>query len=277
MNSTKAKIKAILEVVSVFLLILLILGVIKQTSVSGEWLYWKWGDLSHSLFILIPLLLLVMTGRNFTSYGITFKNMRYHLMVVAICFIPFMLSGVPLGYGLDSRSWEGAIIMALIQIILLFVIAWLLRKKPNMGNLGASSAFLLFMPFVPLILSPGGASIGKAISSFVYYFFFVGFGEEILYRGYIQSRLNEAWGRPHHFFGVSLGWGIVITSLIFGISHLGILNLFQGNFNLAWPWFFWTFFGGLVFGFIREKTGSIVAPAMLHGLPQAIATAFMAF
>jgi len=277
MNSTKDKIKAILEVVSVFLGIFLLLGISKQISVSGEWLYWKWGDLSHSLFILIPLLLLVVTGRNFASYGITFKNMRYHLMVVAICFIPFMLSGVPLGFGLNYRSWEGAIIMALIQIILLFVIAWLLRKKPNMGNLGANSAFLLFMPFMPLILSPGAASVGKAISSFIYYFFFVGFGEEILYRGYIQSRLNDTWGRPYHFFGVSLGWGIVITSLMFGISHLGIINSFQGNFNLAWPWFFWTFFGGLVFGFIREKTGSIVAPAMLHGLPQAIATAFMAF
>ncbi len=274
MKGTKAKIKAILEVVFVFLLIFLLLAIVKQISVSGEWLYWSWGDLSHSLFILIPLLLLVMTGRNFASYGIIFKNMRYHLMVVAICFIPFMLSGVLLGYGLDYRSWEGGIIMALIQIILLFVIAWLLRKKPTMSNLGANSAFLIF---IPLLLSPGAAPIGKAISSFVYYFFFVGFGEEILYRGYIQSRLNEVWGRPYHFFGVSLGWGIVVTSLIFGISHLGILNLFQGSFSLAWPWFFWTFFGGLVFGFIREKTGSIVAPAMLHGLPQAIATAFMAF
>jgi membrane protease YdiL (CAAX protease family) len=30
-----------------------------------------------------------------------------------------------------------------------------------------------------------------------------------------------------------------------------------------------TFFGGFIFSYIREKTGSIVAPAIVHGLPQA--------
>ena len=35
----------------------------------------------------------------------------------------------------------------------------------------------------------------------------------------------------------------------------------------------WTFFGGLASSFVREKSGSIAAPALLHGLPQAIASA----
>jgi membrane protease YdiL (CAAX protease family) len=44
---------------------------------------------------------------------------------------------------------------------------------------------------------------------------------------------------------------------------------------LTWPWGFWTFFGSFVLSYVREKTGSIVAPALLHGLPQAIAVALL--
>jgi membrane protease YdiL (CAAX protease family) len=49
----------------------------------------------------------------------------------------------------------------------------------------------------------------------------------------------------------------------------------MGNWHLTPWWGLWTFFAGLVLGFVREKTGSIVAPTILHGLPQAIAAAFL--
>ncbi|MCJ7825332.1 MAG: hypothetical protein MUP44_10565 [Anaerolineales bacterium] len=45
--------------------------------------------------------------------------------------------------------------------------------------------------------------------------------------------------------------------------------------QLAPWWGLWTFSGGLVLAFVREKTGGIVAPAILHGLPQGIAYAFL--
>jgi membrane protease YdiL (CAAX protease family) len=101
-------------------------------------------------------------------------------------------------------------------------------------------------------------------------------GEELLFRGYIQSRLNEAFGKPFQFYGVHWGWGILITSLLFGFMHVvNTGSLVIGHWQPTWWWGFWTFFSGFVFGFVREKTGSIVAPALLHGLPQAIASAFL--
>jgi len=36
---------------------------------------------------------------------------------------------------------------------------------------------------------------------------------------------------------------------------LNLGGLAGGRWYLAWWWGFWTFFGGLVFGFVREKTG----------------------
>jgi hypothetical protein len=118
-------------------------------------------------------------------------------------------------------------------------------------------------------------TLENAISAFIFYIFFLGFGEEFLFRGYIQSRLNAAFGSPFQFFGVNWGWGIVIMSLLFGLMHfLNLGTLAIGNWQLEPWWGFWTFFGGLVFGFVREKTSSIAAPTILHGLPDAIYHAF---
>ena len=106
---------------------------------------------------------------------------------------------------------------------------------------------------------------------FVNYAVLVGFGEEILFRGYIQSRLNEAFGRPLSFYSVSFGWGILITNLLFGLMHVGVQRwIMEINQEVTLAWGTWTVFSGMVFSFIREKSGSILAPALLHGLPQAI-------
>jgi membrane protease YdiL (CAAX protease family) len=116
----------------------------------------------------------------------------------------------------------------------------------------------------------------KAVIEFVFYIFFLGLGEELLFRGYIQSRLSATWGRPFRFYDVNWGWGIVITSVLFGFMHvLNIGSLVLGDWQPEWWRGLWTFFGGLVFGFRREKTGSIVVPTILHGLPQAIYSAFL--
>jgi len=56
---------------------------------------------------------------------------------------------------------------------------------------------------------------------------------------------------------------------------LNLGSLAAGHWQLTWWWGLWTFFTGLVFGLVREKSGSIVAPALLHGLPQAIAQAVL--
>ena len=111
----------------------------------------------------------------------------------------------------------------------------------------------------------------------MYYLVFVGFSEELLYRGYIETRLNEAFPRPYRFFDVDWGWGTIFGALIFGLSHVGLIAwLIREANTLTWAWGLWTFFGGLVFSYIRQKTGSILAPAILHGGPQAIITAIMA-
>jgi membrane protease YdiL (CAAX protease family) len=163
--------------------------------------------------------------------------------------------------------------MAGVEIAVLFALGWLLKRKPTQKENGTLVGAMLLIACTSISQK---ATLGNAISAFAFYILFLGLGEELLFRGYIQSRLNAAWGRPFQFYGVNWGWGVIMTSVLFGLMHvLNIASLVSGDWQLAWWWGFWTFFGGLLSGFVREKTGSIVAPTILHGLPQAITYAFL--
>jgi len=271
MNSSPSKSKAFLEVICVFLLTFLAVKFLKITFL-GKWQnsYLPKPFLNHTLMMSIPLLLLVLTRRRFAAYGISFKNMKYHLKIVWISLLPVLLASSVFAF-IDWEKWSGALILAPIYLALLFILGGLLRKQSSLGNGIALGALLLFAA-TPL---SAGTITGRSILGFLYHFIFVGFGEEILFRGYFQSRLNIAFGRPFRFLGVQWGWGIIIVSLIFGFAHvLNPFNPFLGHFGLCWPYGFWTFFIGLMFGYLREKTGSIVAPALIHGIPQALASLF---
>lgn len=221
--------------------------------------------------VLVALLAITLRRRSLASYGIRFNDLRPQLDIAATCFIPFCLAGFPLGMGVDHKSWGGAVILSVIEAVLLLVVAWLLRNKPAAGAAAISAGVILLAPSVQSI-------VGQAIILFLTYALFVGFGEEILYRGYMHSRLNEAFGTPYSFAGVAFGWGTILAALLFGLTHVGILRWILGpSTEVTLAWGLWTFFGGLTLAFVREKSGGILAPALLHGLPQAIAVVAMLF
>ena len=60
---------------------------------------------------------------------------------------------------------------------------------------------------------------------------------------------------------------------MFGLMHaFSAFSPFIGRTDVTPWWAVWTVFGGIMFGYIREKAGSILPSALLHGLPQAIAS-----
>ena len=85
----------------------------------------------------------------------------------------------------------------------------------------------------------------------------VAFPEEVFYRGYVQTRLAPLFRRRWRVLGVSLGGHVVIASALFALSHLVAIPS-AGRLLV--------FFPGLLFGYLRERTGSVVAPAVLHAL-----------
>lgn len=101
----------------------------------------------------------------------------------------------------------------------------------------------------------GGTWPATPLKLIGYHLFFVAIPEEFFYRGYLQTRLDEAYGTPWRIFGVQLGAGWLITCVVFAFGH----SLVQ----FQW-WHFAIFFPSLLFGWMRARTGQIVAGALFH-------------
>jgi membrane protease YdiL (CAAX protease family) len=94
-----------------------------------------------------------------------------------------------------------------------------------------------------------------------------GFGEEIFFRGYIQSRVDAAFGWPWRVLGSAVGPGLIVSSLLFGLIHaLNTVDYFSGRWEFGWCYGLGTTIVGLFYGYLRARTGRVWAGAVTHGL-----------
>ncbi len=89
-----------------------------------------------------------------------------------------------------------------------------------------------------------------------YQFLYVGFPEELFFRGYLQQRFDDAFGRPYRLVGASWGPGLLVADLFFAAGHT-VLTGDAGRLNV--------FFPGLLFGWLQARTGALIAPVLFHG------------
>ncbi|HZA50832.1 MAG TPA: MXAN_2755 family glutamic-type intramembrane protease, partial [Myxococcaceae bacterium] len=78
--------------------------------------------------------------------------------------------------------------------------------------------------------------------------------EEFFYRGYIQGRLRDLWPEGKTIFGARLGRAFWLTALLFAIGHLAIFQ----------TWRLAVIFPALLFGWLRERTGTVMGAALFH-------------
>ncbi len=221
-------------------------------------------------FILLPMAIIKLKREQLGQYGINFDNLWYHLKIglKSLVIIYLVDCTFPLLDALDMsyRHWDGAAVLSLVHVVGLVLLARFLKAErthcPQAASGPRIGVFLLILIGLTVI-SALTLPLGKQVGDFTYGLFTIGFGEEIFFRGYIQSRLNRSFGRSFCIWGVHWGWGLIITSIVFGLAHY-----LHGGGTLWWG--MWTVFAGLLFGFLREKTGGIVAPAIAHGVPAAL-------
>lgn len=79
--------------------------------------------------------------------------------------------------------------------------------------------------------------------------------EEAFYRGYLQSRLDEALPGRVRILGASVGPALIVSSVIFALGHYATI---REPARLA------VFFPSLVFGWLRARTGGIGAGVAFH-------------
>lgn len=79
--------------------------------------------------------------------------------------------------------------------------------------------------------------------------------EEVFYRGYLQTALDDTWSKRVRVLGASLGPGILLSSAIFTLGH--VATEFQPG-RLA------VFFPSLVFGWLTARTRGVGAAIVFH-------------
>lgn len=79
--------------------------------------------------------------------------------------------------------------------------------------------------------------------------------EEFFFRGYVQSTFDKIFSPRWKLFGVKLGWSWLLTAVLFAVAHSVIMY--------QW-WHFAIFFPALAFGYLRARTGGLLAPILFH-------------
>lgn len=91
----------------------------------------------------------------------------------------------------------------------------------------------------------------------IYQLIGVGYAEEWFYRGYMQTRLGTILkGRGIRVFGADLGPAFWVTTILFTLGHSIV--------TFQW-WQPFILFPTLIFGWLRIRTGNVLAGAIFHG------------
>ncbi len=80
--------------------------------------------------------------------------------------------------------------------------------------------------------------------------------EEIFFRGYLQTEFDRACGTPYRFLGAQWGIGVVAAAGLFAACHM----IYGGPARLV------VFFPGMLYGWLRARTGTVAVPASYHAV-----------
>lgn len=231
------------------------------------------------LMIGFTVLAVRLHGCALSDFGLTLTNWRKNLNVGIACGVLeiVMFASVMLASGFrpadrvhPGTPWSLAIVGAAMALLFSLLLLAILRR-PRAAFLvppTVSVPILFFLWSLPILaamffhrpVGPMAGTVGWMIIG-------AGFGEEIFFRGYVQTRLDLAFGKPIALAGLRFGTGLIVSSLLFGLVHaLNTVDYFRGQYHFNWPSGLFNAFAGVAFAVLREKTGSIFPGAIAHSL-----------
>jgi membrane protease YdiL (CAAX protease family) len=228
------------------------------------------------VMIFFTVCVLLLCGRSFATYGLTLEHWGENLKVGLLWGMLLVtgagllrLAGVQHLPGATPPTMTEGVIYGLAALGAVIGFAWMLsRQRTVLGRIPTALCVAVFLVVLvlPLVLALYyGRPFGHTLLTVLWLAVGAGCGEELLYRGYIQSRVNESFGRPFRVLGIQFGMGLLVSSLLFGFLHaLNSVDYFQGRFTFAWGFGIANIFTGLLYGCLRETTGGILAPVVTH-------------
>ena len=219
-------------------------------------------------------------GRRLTEFGINLRDWRYNLNLgilwgvippVSLLIVVWLSGFRPADRVRPGTPWSLALIGSGIALAYALVLLWMLRKRrPYLAALKwpVSIAALLALCSLPVTAACfRHQSAALMIGTVGWLLIGAGIGEEMFFRGYVQTRLDLACGKPLEFLGLRFGMGLVVSSLLFGLVHaLNTVDYFRGQYHFNWPSGLFNCFVGVAYSVMREKTGSLFPSAVAHGV-----------
>lgn len=173
-----------------------------------------------------------------TSMGLTIAI----VLTLGIYFIALRPKRLPWSeVGLRSfhaKAWGQILLFTLLMVVGSALMMILTSYIGNTYENSKTEALQQNMTFVNFIV----AFVAAVVISPIY--------EEIFYRGFIYRWLRTRMG---------LGWGLMLSSLIFTIIHIPTYNAMPVN-----------FLGGVIFAWAYERTHSIWPGVIIHGLSNGV-------
>lgn len=167
-------------------------------------------------------------------------------------------------------NWQGKLLSILSILLLIHFTKELnyknigLTKKLNKGSLLPVIIIIVVILFLGFLMAPHGTG-ASSISTWLFEATMPGLSEELLYRGVLLTITNKIFIKKWKFFGAQIGWGFILTTLLFSFVHMVSV---KSNMDIIINWsnFFGPFTGGLVFAYVKERSDNLWTSVIFHNL-----------
>jgi len=231
--------------------------------------------------IIVPTVLLVigfrLNGRKVEWAPLVwagFACLVYFLLLRSRAVIPnpVLMDGLTLNWLGKTMTFAGTLLMLHYLPGLSFRAAGLTWKQ-NEDSLGP----VISTGGIILLVSTGAAILvastpNTSLENLLFQATMPGLDEELFMRGLLLLLFHRAFGKGLNVWGADTGWGFWLAVAIFGLLH-GV-TVQSGELEVNFWVIVSTGFMGFVLTWMRERTGSLVAPILFHNITN-VAQAFV--
>jgi membrane protease YdiL (CAAX protease family) len=218
-----------------------------RIDVTLPWIGHLGSALVSVLFLYVPLWFAARRNEDLRDYGFRSEPVGRGLATAAIAIaviVPLFALGF---FGFYEIACHSETLSRLAPH----------KMCSHYGGLAAVHAprFVLFEATPPL---PGTVSAEWCVVQWLV----VGLPEELFFRGFLLRKLEARFPPKRRWLGGGVGLALVLSAVAFALIHLPK----DGD-----PRALATFFPGLLFGWMRSATGSILASTVTHGASNILA------
>jgi len=144
------------------------------------------------------------------------------------------------------------------------------QKNESWSNSLILGGFILIPNIILLVFFHEKGSIRDSLNeSFFFQLTMPGIEEELIFRGILLGLLNRVFEKRMFLFRMKFGWGLILTSILFGLVHgLRIKQGFSPDINVMRILI--TGIYGFLFGLVAENSDSLLLPVIFHNMSNSV-------